>query len=277
MPHIAGVGLGLRSAHIETILAHSPAIPWFELLTDNWLDASGIDGYLLDSILERYPVVLHGVAMNLGGVQPLNLDYLTKVRCLAERCQTDWISDHLCFSAADGMQLHDLLPLPRNHETLAHLVARISHAQDVLQRRISIENISAYMHCAQNSYAEADFLNELATRSGCGVLMDINNLYVNQHNLNESADTFIDAIQPKHVTQYHLGGYTDKGDYLLDAHNHAVSAPVWALFQKTLVTVGERPTLIEWDNDLPEFATLLHEKQQAEEMMERAYACTIPV
>lgn len=274
---ISGVGVGLRTPHIHTILEQQPAIPWFELLTENWLDASGIDGYLLDTIVQHYPVALHGVAMNLGGVQPLNQDYLQQLKQLARRCQTQWVSDHLCFSAADGIQLHDLLPLPRTEETLKHLVRRIDQVQTFLQLRISIENISAYVSHEQNQYTEAEFMNQIAARTGCGILLDVNNLYVNQHNLQESAEQYIAALQPQFVTQYHLGGYTDKGSYLLDAHNQPVSEPVWQLFGLAVEKIGSKPSLIEWDNDLPEFSTLFEQKQLADRVLEEVRAGTVSV
>ena len=271
-PTISGVGLGLRMPHIHSILEQSPKVPWFELLSENWLEASGIDGYLLDQIIERYPVALHGVALNIGGVDALNENYLNQLFQLAERCGTDWISDHLCFSSAKGIQLHDLLPLPRTKETIGHLVPRIQHAQERLKRRLTIENISAYVTSQENCFSEADFLNEIGRRTGCGFLVDVNNLYVNQVNLSESAQSFITDIDPSFVVEFHLGGYSDKGDYLLDAHNNAVTEPVWELYAQAITAIGRRPTLIEWDNDLPAFEVLLNQKQLAESVLDRHYA-----
>jgi len=260
---VRGVGLGLRSPHIEYILKHNPNVPWFELLTDNWLDAAGIDGFLLDEVSERYPLTLHGVCMNVGGTQPLNFNYLGAVKRLAKRCNIAMVSDHLAFSAVDGKQLHGLGPMPLTGESLAHCIQRINTIQDFLGHTISIENISAYVACAQSSLSEASFMNELADASGCKILLDVNNLHVNQVNLGVSAVDFIHQINPENVSEIHLGGYTDKGDFLLDAHNNPVSNPVWALYEKAMKKFQHVPTLIEWDNDLPEFETLMKEKQKA--------------
>jgi uncharacterized protein (UPF0276 family) len=266
---IQQVGLGLRSPHMEQILANRPDVPWFELLTDNWLDASGIDGFLLDKVTEQYPVTLHGVAMNLGGVDPLNLDYLSKVKALATRCEANWISDHLSFSAVDGKQLHDLGPLPYTEESLQHMITRINEAQDVLGQTLIVENISAYVAYEHSTINEAEFLNALAAATQCKILLDVNNLYVNQKNLGQDASDFIDTLHTSIVKEIHLGGYTDKGEYLLDAHNNPVSEPVWALYEAAIQKFSGTPTLIEWDNDLPDFQELLKEQQKAMAIMSK--------
>mgnify|MGYP000042638541 FL=1 len=264
---ISGVGLGLRSPHIEHILRHQPNVPWFELLTDNWLDASGIDGFLLDQIAEQYPLTLHGVCMNIAGTQALNFEYLTQVKNLAQRCKTSWISDHLAFSAVNGKQLHDLAPIPYTDEALQHVINRVNCIQSFLEQKLCIENISAYVAYADISMSEAEFLNALARETGCSILLDVNNLYVNQKNLGQNAKQFIETINKKYVSEMHLGGYTDKGEFLLDAHNNPVSDPVWALYELALQKMKDVPTLIEWDNDLPEFSTLLQEQQKATALM----------
>ncbi len=266
---IQNVGLGLRSPHIEQILATQPNVPWFELLTDNWLDASGIDGFLLDKVTEQYPVTLHGVGMNLGGIDPLNLNYLAKVKALAERCETRWISDHLSFSAVEGKQLHDLAPLPYTEESLQHMVTRIKQAQDFLGRSLLVENISAYLAYEHTTINEADFLNYLAHETQCEILLDVNNLYVNQKNLGHNAIEFINTLNEGVVKEIHLGGYTDKGDYFLDAHNNPVSEPVWSLYDIAMQKFIDVPTLIEWDNDLPDFQVLIEEQQKAMAIMSK--------
>lgn len=261
---INGVGLGLRTPHIQSILSQKPNVPWFELLTDNWLDASGIDGVLLDEILKHYPVSLHGVAMNIGGVMPLNHDYLASVKALARRCETHWVSDHLAFTAVAGQQLHDLAPLPYTQEALSHVYERIDQIQTSLGFALTVENISAYVSFEHETLGEAEFLNELADKTGCNILLDVNNLYVNQVNLNTDAKAFIHEIKPKHVTEIHLGGFTQKGDYLLDAHNQPVADPVWLLYDMAMKKFPATATLIEWDNDLPSFETLMAEKTKAQ-------------
>ena len=264
---IQNVGLGLRSPHIETILANQPSVPWFELLTDNWLDASGIDGFLLDKVTELYPVTLHGVGMNLGGMDALNLDYLSKVKVLAKRCEASWISDHLSFSAVDGKQLHDLAPMPYTEESLRHMIKRVKQAQDFLGQALVVENISAYVAYEHTTINEAEFLNTLADETQCKILLDVNNLFVNQKNIGQPAIEFINTLKVPHVQEIHLGGYTDKGDFLLDAHNNPVSEPVWSLYEHTIQKFKNVPTLIEWDNDLPDFEMLLSEQKKAMAIM----------
>lgn len=263
------MGLGLRFPHIQTVLSEKPDIPWFELLTDNWMAASGVDGVLLDAVLDVYPVALHGVAMNIGGVDPLNRSYIEGVKALADRCETPHVSDHLCFTAVQGEQLHDLAPLPLTDETLSHVADRIDCAQNLLKRRLTIENISAYMSCKQDTYTDAEFLNALAKRTGCGLLLDINNLYVNQFNLGRPAQDCIHSIRPEFVTEFHLGGFSDQGEYLLDAHDHPVCDAVLDLYQEAVRCIGNRPTLIEWDHQLPAFSTLMEEKVKVETCLER--------
>ncbi len=267
MSAIEGVGLGLRSAHLEYILAHKPDVPWFELLSDNWLNASGIDGFLLDKVLEHYPISLHGVGMNVGGTEALNVDYLHALKQLAKRCGSQHVSDHLCFSAVAGQQLHDLAPLPYTEEALQHCVTRIHKIQDVLQMPLIIENISAYVSYKHQTLSEAHMFNELAQQTGCKILLDVNNLYVNQKNIGTDALLTIAQIKPEHVSEIHLGGYTDKGHFLLDAHNNLVSQPVWDLYKVAISKFKNVPTLIEWDHDLPDFSSLLMEQQKAQIIM----------
>ncbi|MEM7015906.1 MAG: DUF692 domain-containing protein [Pseudomonadota bacterium] len=269
MTLLEGVGVSLRSPHIEHVLSQTVDIPWFELLTDNWLEAAGINGLLLDEIVERYPVALHGVSMNLGGMQPLDQGYLDAIKRLARRCQTDKISDHVCFTAVDGKQLHDLAPLPLTQETLSHLAQRINQVQDVLACPLYIENVSAYVRYECDAIDEASFLNTLTARTGCKLLLDINNLYVNQVNLGTNAENMIDCIDPDGVGELHLGGHQNCGSYLLDAHNNIICEDVWRLFERAIQRFGDTPTLIEWDNDLPEFSTLQQERYQAIHRLER--------
>ncbi len=270
MAVLEGVGLGLRSAHMEHILAHKPDVPWFELLSDNWLDASGIDGFLLDEVIESYPLALHGVGMNVGGTQSLNLSYLSSLKQLAKRCGTEHISDHLAFSAVAGKQLHDLAPLPYTQEALSHVSKRINDIQDFLGTQLTIENISAYVAYKHETLSEAEMLNELAQKTGCKILLDVNNLFVNQNNLGGKALQTIEDLNEHVVSEIHLGGYTDKGHFLLDAHNSLISDEVWHLYQVAIKKFKGVPTLIEWDHDLPEFSCLMQQQQLAQEKMSEA-------
>mgnify|MGYP005991387389 CR=1 FL=1 len=250
---LSGVGMGLRSSHIKAILKHQPDVAWFELLTDNWLDASGIDGLLLDEFCQRYPVALHSIAMDIGGCDPVRQDYLNKIKQLKSRVSSHHISDHLCFSQVAGHPIHDLAPIPYTQHTLEHVCQRVEVIQNILGESISIENISAYVHCLDSTMSEAKFLNQLATKTGCRVLLDINNLYVNARNLGRNAEAYIHEIDAKHVSQYHLAGFNDRGTYLLDAHDHHIHEDVLTLYELALERIGARATLIEWDHHIPSF------------------------
>lgn len=260
---INGIGVGLRTPHISSILQHQPAMPWFELLTENWIDASGIDGFLLDQILDRYPVALHGVSLNLGGTDPLDQDYLAALKRLIERCGTDAVSDHLCFSRAAGQSLHDLAPLPYTEEALDHVCHRIQRVQDHLELPIIVENISAYICYPHETIDIASFLNQMSHRTGCGILLDLNNLFVNQTNLGQGANEIIRRIDPSVVSEYHLGGHVQNDQILIDAHNRPVCDQVWDLYSNALEQIGDRPTLIEWDHDLPEWNVLFDQQIHA--------------
>ena len=256
---ISGVGVGLRSSHIKSVLESQCNVQWFELLSDNWFDATGIDGVLLDEFCGRYPVSLHSIGMNVGGCDPINEGYIKKIKDLANRVGSQNISDHLCFSQVDHQPIHDLGPIPYNNETLQHVVDRIITIQESLGVHISIENISAYIHCLDSTMTEASFLNLVAKKTGCKILLDINNLYVNTKNLGRSAESYIHEIHPDYVSQYHLAGFNDQGDYLLDAHDQRIHDDVLTLYRLALLNIGLRPTLIEWDHNVPSFNEILNE------------------
>ena len=267
---IDGVGLGLRSSHIKSVLESNCDVNWFELLTDNWLDASGIDGLLLDEFSRRFPVSLHSIGMNIAGCDELNIEYLEKIRQLGLRVGSTVISDHLCFSQVENRPIHDLAPIPYNAETLTHVVDRINRIQRILGGTISIENISAYVHCLDSTMSEASFLNKVALETGCHVLLDVNNLYVNANNLGRSAEAYIYELNPEYVSQYHLAGFNKQDGYLLDAHDHEIDQDVLGLYQFAIERIGVRPTLIEWDHHIPEFKTVLREYDRVNSVYERA-------
>lgn len=266
---IAGVGVGLRGPHLPWIAEHRPEVPWFEALADNHLRPAGLQWRQLELVRRDYPLTLHCVGMPLGGTDPLDRDYLARLRVLIERFEPAWVSDHVSFSSVDGRHFHDLLPLPFTEEALGHLSWRIEQVQEMLGRPILVENPSAYLRFAESTLPEAEFLNALCRRSGCGLLVDVNNAYVNQFNHGESARDFLARLDPQFVRQAHLAGFDDRGDYLLDAHNHPVSEPVWGLFAEFSRLFPGVPTLIEWDNDLPEFPVLMSEQQRAVRVIEQ--------
>jgi uncharacterized protein (UPF0276 family) len=261
---ISGAGVGLRVPHIQTILQENPDIPWFEVLVDNWLVDGGLNVHLMDAITERYPVVLHGVGLSLGSVDPLDLTYIKKVNDFKARTGAKWYSEHCSFSSAQGLFAADLFPLPYTQDVVCYLSERIKIVQDILGEQMLLENISAYVACPDNTLTEAEFLAAVVAESGCGLLLDINNVLVSCFNLGESVDDYFKQIPSHAVQQIHLAGHEDKGDYLLDSHGQRVGETVWRLFDAFIAQNGPVPTLIEWDTKLPAWQVLASEQKQAQ-------------
>lgn len=257
-----GVGIGLRGPHFDQLMEADHGVPWVELLADNFRAPGGLVPRQLERIAARYPTTLHCVGMNLGGSDPLDLDYLDDMQAIAARTEPAWISDHLCFTAFAGRQYHDLLPLPYSDEAVRHVAGRITQVQDYLGRRLVVENVSAYLR-AQAPLTEAEFVAAVCDEADCDLLLDVNNLYVNQVNLGMDAGVALAKLPLERVREVHLAGYEDKGDYLVDAHNHAVSEPVWTLFRRLMSRRPDLPVCIEWDNNIPPLDTLLGEARRA--------------
>lgn len=257
------VGLGLRTAHIDQILNELPDVPWFEVLLDNHSAKGGLVPRQLAAVREHYPLSLHSVGMSLGGVEPLDMDYLATVKRMIKMFQPLQISDHLCFSHYGNHYFNDLLPIPFTSESLRHVCSRIAIVQDFLDSRILVENLSSYLQFEASEMNEAEFINELVAHTGCGILLDINNAYVNDFNHGCSAHAFIDTISIEHVGEVHLAGYEDRTDFLIDAHNSRISDTVWALFEYYARQSTGAPILIEWDNDIPELDVLRSEAKKA--------------
>lgn len=262
-------GVGLRTQHIHQILDQQVEVPWFELLVDNWLADGGLTQRYLDVITERYPVTLHGVGLSLGGVEPLDFVYLKKIKQILQRSDVLWYSEHLCFSQLKSYYSHDLLPLPYTDESVKHLTHRIQQVQDFLGCQIAVENVSSYLEYKENEMCEGEFISVIAEQADCGLLLDVNNYYVNEVNHGQNALQQIDQLPHHRVMEVHLAGFEDKGDYLIDAHNNPVSLDVWSLYEKTLQRVGAVPTLIEWDNDLPALEVLLAEREKAQSYLDK--------
>jgi uncharacterized protein (UPF0276 family) len=258
-----GVGVGLRTVHFGHILSKEPDVDFFEAITENFLDTGGRPRHILDRVAERYPVVLHGVSMSIGGADPLDLSYLRKVKALAARVKARWISDHLCFTGVSGRNTHDLLPLPYTEETLRHVVARVRRVSDVLERPLVLENPSSYLEFRSSTMSEAAFFARLLKDADCGMLLDVNNVYVSSVNHGFDAVTYLDSIPHDRVVQYHLAGHTDKGTHLLDTHSARMKKDVWALYAHAIARTGPRATLYEWDEDIPAFTTVHHEAKKA--------------
>jgi uncharacterized protein (UPF0276 family) len=258
-----GFGLGLRPAHYETILNESPAVDWFEIISENYLVPGGRPLHYLDRIRERYPLVMHGVSLSIGATDPLDREYLKQLRALAARIEPRWISDHLCWTGAHGLNAHDLLPLPYTEEALKHVAARVGQVQDFLGRRILLENVSSYVSYPESEMSEWEFLREVAARADCLILLDVNNIYVSSVNHEFNAREYLDAMPPERVWQFHLAGHRNHGDYIIDTHDEPVIDPVWQLYEAAVRRFGRVSTMIERDDNIPPLAELLAELDQA--------------
>lgn len=262
-----GVGISLRHEHYRAVLETQRRIDWLEVQPENFMGRGGVSAHTLVSCAERHPVLFHGVALNLGGIEPLDGDYLRHVRGLLDRHDSPWFSEHLSYSRAGGKNLHGLLPLPRSVEAATHLAERISQVENELGRSLVVENISAYGTMPGSELTEGEFVSEVVERSGAGLLLDINNLYVNAHNLGFSAEQELAKFPLHRVRQIHLAGHRTHGELLLDDHGSSVADEVWALYRAVLRIVGPVPTLIEWENHVPELDVLLDEADLARRIM----------
>jgi uncharacterized protein len=258
-----GLGIGLRTSHYGHILSQAPEIGFFEVLTENYLDTGGRPLFILDQIAERYRLVMHGVSMSVGSTDPVNLEYLAKVKALAKRINALWVSDHVCWTGVLGRNTHDLLPLPYTEESLRHTVEHVRTIQDYLERPLVLENPSTYLEFTPNSMPEWEFVARLAERADCGLLLDVNNVYVSAFNHSFDPVAYIDAIPAERVCQYHLAGHTHKGTHILDTHSDHVVDPVWQLYGHTIRHVGLRATLLEWDANIPPFEVVHQEVAKA--------------
>jgi uncharacterized protein len=258
-----GHGIGLRPPHYAAVIDEHPPVDWFEVITENFMGEGGNPRRVLRAVRERYPVVLHGVSMSLGSVDPLDEGYLDRLAALAAEIEPAWISDHLCWSSFGGHTGHDLWPLPFTEEALEHVAARVRRVQDRLGRRILVENVSSYVTFVGSALTEWEFLSALAERSDCGLLLDVNNVYVSARNHGFSAEVFIDALPVDRVGQFHLAGHSDHGTHLLDTHDHPICDPVWALYRRAVERFGPVATLIERDDDIPPLAEVVAESQRA--------------
>ncbi len=260
----AHAGIGLRPPHYTELLTDLPAIAWLEVHSENFFADGGRPHEILEQVRTNYPISLHGVGLSLGSVDPLNRWHLGKLKGLVDHYQPGLVSEHLSWSSVDKRYLNDLLPLPYTEESLHHISNRIEQAQNYLGRQILIENLSSYLQYSHSTIPEWEFLTAVAQRSGCGILLDINNIYVNACNHGFDAQQYLEAIPLEAVGEMHLAGYSNEGDILIDTHSRRVSAPVWALYEQAVQRFGRHPTLIEWDTDIPELAVLLDEAAHAE-------------
>ena len=258
-----GSGVGLRRPHYTHVLEKRPAMDWFEVISENFMVAGGRPLEVLERVREHYPIVLHGVSLSIGSTDPLNREYLKQLSSLAQRFQPAWISDHLCWTGVGGHNLHDLIPLPYTEEALRHVVRRIREVQEILARPILIENVSSYLEFTSSTLSEWEFLAAVAEEADCGILLDINNIYVSAFNHRFDPLTYIDAIPIERVVQFHMAGHSDYGTYLLDTHDHSICEPVWSLYEYAVGRFGAVSTLIERDDNIPEFAELAATAEEA--------------
>jgi len=258
-----GFGLGLRTAHYQEILDGSPPVDWFEALTENYLVPGGKPLYHLEQVRSRYPVVLHGVSLSIGGTDPLNRDYLNQLKALADRIEPTWISDHLCWTGLNGRNLHDLLPLPYTEESVIHVSDRLRSVQDFLGRRLLIENVSSYLTYTDSRMTEWEFLSAVAERADCLILLDINNIFVSSFNHDFDPHEYLFGVPAQRVQQFHIAGHRNHGDYIIDTHDEPVIAPVWQLYAEACRRFGAVSTMIERDDNIPPLAGLLEELDHA--------------
>lgn len=266
----SGIGIGLRQAHYADFLAEPPAVDWVEVHSENYFGDGGYDLHVLDTVRRDLPVSLHGVGLGLGSDIPLDAGHLRRLKRLVERIEPAVVSEHLCWGATVAGHLNDLLPMPLTDAALAHLTARVHEVHEVVGRPILLENVSTWLRFNDDRYGETAFLSELARRTGCGVLLDVNNLYVNQCNHGEDAIAAMDALAPGVVGEIHLAGHRVSGAAVIDDHGSRVAPAVWGLYEYALRRFGNVPTLIEWDTDIPPMSVLVEEARLAHAAQIRA-------
>lgn len=264
-----GVGVGFRVPHYRHVLGTHPKMDWFEVISENFLVAGGRPIENLEKLLAAYRVVPHGVSLAIGSAEPLDEGYLRKLSALLTRIDPPWVSDHLCWARACGVHLHDLLPMPYTKDAIDHVVERVKRVQGTLERPFALENVSSYMTYSDSTMTEWDFVAEIAERADCGILLDCNNVYVSARNHGFDAWRYIESIPADRVTQIHLAGHTDKGRYILDTHSDHVKDEVWSLYARAIERCGPTSTLIEWDDDIPEWDVLAAEAEKARAMRDK--------
>ena len=262
-PSVHGFGLGLRTEHYRDFVDAPQDADWLEIISENYLVDGGKPLHFLDRIRRDYPMVMHGVSLSIGGSDPLDRDYLRRLKALVQRVEPAWVSDHLCWTGHEQLNLHDLLPMPYTEEALAHLAPRVAQVQDWLGRSFLLENVSSYVRYRASEMSEWEFLSELVARTGCELLLDVNNIYVSSVNHRFDPRQFIDAMPIAAVRQIHLAGHEDHGDYVIDTHDHPICDAVWDLYAYAVRRFGEVPTMIERDDHIPPLPTLIDELNAA--------------
>ncbi len=258
-----GHGVGLRNKHYSRWLSEKPQVDWVEVISENFMSSGGRPLAVLEKVRRDVPVVLHGVALSIGSTDPLSATYLANLRNLAARIEPAWVSDHLCWGSHGGRYGHDLWPLPYTEETVDHVVRRVRTVQDVLKRQILLENVSSYINFESSTMTEWEFLAAIANQADCGILLDVNNIFVSARNHGFDPYRYIQGVPPERVGQFHLAGHSDKGRYLFDSHDAPVPEGVWELYRAAVRRFGRVSSLLEWDDHIPELEALVDESRRA--------------
>ncbi len=269
-----GVGVGLRTPHVAHVLRDGPPMDWFEIISENYFADGGIQRANLERAAAAYRLIPHGVSLSIGGTDPIDPGYLARLRALVSRVRAPWCSDHLCWTGSGKVDVHDLLPLPYNPETLSHVIDRVRRVQDELQVPFALENASSYMEFEASTMPEHEFLAELSERADCGILLDVNNVFVSAYNHGFDAEAYVDAIPADRVLQIHLAGHTHKGLYLLDTHSDHVRPEVLDLYRRALRRCGSVSTLVEWDESIPSWDVLSGEAAVARSVRDEVLGAT---
>jgi len=262
-----GVGIGLRIPHYRHIFERHPVVDWFEIISENFMVDGGRPLAVLDQILERYRVVQHGVSMYFGSAEKLNRDHLRRLKALVKRTKTPWLTDHLCWGSVDGRYSHDLLPMPYTFEATRITARKIREARDYLEVPIAVENVSSYAEFHVSQMTEWEFLNEVAERADCGILLDVNNIYVSSRNHNFDPFEYLNSVPASRVAQIHIAGHSKFEKYILDTHDHPVIDPVWRLYDQAIRRCGPTATLLEWDDRIPSFDEVHTEARKAKKFL----------
>jgi uncharacterized protein len=271
-----GIGIGLRIPHYQHIFAEKPVVDWFEIISENYMVDGGRPLQVLDQILERYRVVQHGVALYFGSVQPLNREHLRKLKTLVKRTKTPWLSDHLCWGSVDGRYTHDLLPMPYTREAVAKTAANIRQVQDFIEVPVVVENVSSYAEFHESEMTEWEFLHEVVEAADCGILLDVNNIYVSSQNHGFDPFEYVNSVPAERVAQIHIAGHSKFEKYILDTHDHPVLPPVWALYARAIERCGPTATLLEWDDNIPTFEEVHAEAMKAAQFLNSRSAQAMP-
>ena len=258
-----GVGIGLRVPHYQHIFAKKPVVNWFEIISENFMVDGGRPLQILDQILEQYRVVQHGVSMYFGSAEPLNREHLTRLKKLVKRTKTPWLTDHLCWGSVDGRYTHDLMPMPYTFEAAKRAAQKIRQARDFLEVPIAVENVSSYAEFHISEMTEWEFLNEVVEDADCGILLDVNNIYVSSRNHSFNPFEYLNSVPAERVAQIHIAGHSKYQKYILDTHDHPVIDPVWALYARAIEMAGPTATLLEWDDRIPSFNEVHREALKA--------------